>query len=179
MILSKSCSTEPFRRCRAIKKRHQLIILLAVIFSLPFYLTCKRELVEKGPHNQELIRRNLFLNQIQFQIKKPYIYQYGSLHVDGPEGGMLYRFNITTEAFNWLVTQWNLEKREASSMDQIPLPALEKVPKWWQINQLSVFHYFYRFEKFTHNGERQLIFIYDSDSQTAYVVDDYRGMSGV
>lgn len=179
LILNKSFSTEPFSRHCEIKRRTCLILLLLVIFSSPFNLMCKKELVEKNRNNQKLIRRNLFLNQAQFQIKKPYAYQYGTLHVDGPDGGMLYRFNITSEAFDWLVTKWHLEQREVSSADQIPMPPLEKVPEWWQIKNISVFHYFYRSEKFTLNGERQLFFIYDSDSQTAYVVDDYRGMSGV
>lgn len=76
------------------------------------------------------MRRNVFRGEARFPIGDARAFQYGTIHVDGPEGGMLYRFATTAEAVDWLVTAWGLE---TLPQDGTPAPAApEGAPGWWR-----------------------------------------------
>ena len=132
-----------------------------------------------GLPNEDLIRRNLFIGQDEFQIGEPLAYQYGNLHVDGPTGGMLYRFVATPEAFEWLVTEWSLDRIAIESSDDLPFDFLPETPEWWTPTRADDDAYYFSVEEFDFRGRRTLTIVYDRDPGVLYVVEHYDDMVGI
>ena len=81
------------------------------------------------PPADELVRRNVFRGTTEFPIADAMAFQYSTLHVDGLEGGMLYRFETDTRGLEWLVREWSLHAVQSDSGPS--LPAVDDAPGWW------------------------------------------------
>ncbi len=132
-----------------------------------------------GPRASELVRRNLFAGQEHFPIEAARAYQYGSVHVDGPDGGMLYRFGSNGEALDWLVAQHRLLETPITSPSQLPLGFLDQQPRWWDPWQANPGAYYMIAEELDTGGERQLIVVFDAAARVLFVVEHYLNMPGV
>ena len=127
----------------------------------------------------DLIRRNLFLGDELYQIDDPHVYQYGNLHVDGPRGGMLYRFNSNPDTLKWLIENFGLQKNILDSADELPLEFLADRPRWWDPWKANPSAYYVFVEEFETGGERRFIMVYDSSASVIYVVDHSEDMPGI
>lgn len=78
-----------------------------------------------------LVRRNLFDGSSVFSIRNARAHQYGSLEVDGPEGGMMYRFDTDSSAVDWLIERWSLERIAPGSSAPVIPAEVPPGPSWW------------------------------------------------
>ncbi len=85
---------------------------------------------ESLPPADELVRRNVFRGATEFAIVDARAFQYGSVHVDGPEGGMLFRFETDARGLDWLVRAWALDSIRGDSAPA--LPPIDDAPRWWR-----------------------------------------------
>ena len=127
----------------------------------------------------DLVRRNLFKLSNDFAVEEAMAYQYGSVHVDGPTGGMLYRFVTTPAAVEWLATEWSLERTAIETADDLPLDFLPQTPQWWLPTRTPVDAYYFSAEEFAPRGRRTLTVVFDRDLETLYVVEHYDRMVGI
>jgi hypothetical protein len=51
----------------------------------------------------DLVTRNLLLGKDPYPVEAPRAFEYGTVHIDGPSGGLLYRFNSEPELLPWLI----------------------------------------------------------------------------
>ena len=128
---------------------------------------------------RELIQRNIFFGENIFPIEGPKAYQYGNVHVDGPSGGMLYRFSSTLDALKWIVEQHNLQKFSISNDEQLPMQMLEETPNWWNIEEIGTTESYAYFEELPTGGKRQLLVLFDPATNIIYVVEHFSAMPGV
>lgn len=126
-----------------------------------------------------LIRRNLLLGDDQYNLHDPRAFQYGNLHVDGPSGGMLYRFSSNPDLLKWLVEHLGLQQIVITSADELPLDFISDRPRWWDPWKANPSAYYVSVEKFDTGGERRLILVYDSFESVIYVIDHFENMSGI
>jgi hypothetical protein len=77
-----------------------------------------------------LVRRNVFRGATEFPIAEARAFQYGTVHVDGPEGGMLYRFETDAQGLDWLVREWSLHPIQPDTGPS--LPPVDEAPGWWR-----------------------------------------------
>ena len=127
---------------------------------------------------RDLIRRNIFLEDDRFPISDPKVYQYGNIHVDGPNGGMLYRFRSTPEALVWIVEQHNMQQVAINEGDQLPLQFLDNVPEWWKPNKINSTVYYIFQEEFSTGGKRQFIVLFNVPTNEIYAVEHFSDMPG-
>lgn len=127
----------------------------------------------------DLIRRNLLTEDGLYQIDDPRAFQYGNLHVDGPSGGMLYRFSSNPDILKWLIEHFGLQKNMIDSADELPLDFLADRPRWWDPWKANPSAYYVFVEEFETGGERWLIVVYDSSTSVIYIVDHFEDMPGI
>ena len=156
-----------------------LVGLSASLFILGCGLIGNRAGEVSGAEAQDLIRRNIMLGEDQYPIEDPLSYQYGSVHVDGPSGGMLYRFRSTLEALEWIVEQHQLQRITIATLDELPLEFLEDTPRWWDSIQADPNAYYVFTEEFTRGGERQFIVVFNASTSEIYSVEHFSNMPGI
>ncbi|TFH36222.1 MAG: hypothetical protein E4G99_05440 [Anaerolineales bacterium] len=127
----------------------------------------------------DLIRRNLLLGEGQYRVDDPLAFQYGNLHVDGPSGGILYRFSSNPDLLKWLIEHHGLHKNMIDSADQLPLDFLADRPRWWDPWKANPSAYYILVEEFGTGGERRFILVYDSATSVIYIVDHFADMPGI
>ena len=132
-----------------------------------------------GNEAGDLIRRNILLGDDRFPIEDPLAFRYGNVHVDGANGGMLYRFGSTSDAVDWIVRQLRLKEVEITTSDQLPLDFLAGTPRWWNPWQGDPPSYYFLAEEFPTGGERQLIVVFDAGESVIYVVEHFSDMPGI
>jgi hypothetical protein len=127
----------------------------------------------------DLVRRNLFKLSNDFAVGEAMAYQYGNVHVDGPTGGMLYRFVTTPAAVVWLEAEWSLDRIAIESTDDLELDFLPQTPQWWIPTRTAVDAYYFGAEEFPPRGRRTLTMIFDEETGVLYVVEHYDNMVGI
>ena len=132
-----------------------------------------------GPQAGDLIRRNLLLGEEQFSIENPLAYQYGNVHLDGPSGGLLYRFSSSAEFLPWLIERHGLQEFMIDAADELPLDFIEERPPWWDPWNANPSAYFHLVEALATGGERWLIIIFDRAANVLYAVEHYADMPGI
>lgn len=133
----------------------------------------------RGPEAESLIRRNLLLEKSPFPIDTPLAFQYGNVHVDGPSGGILYRFEGSPELMIWFAEQHDLTEFSIDSADQLPLDFLTEVPRWWDPWEKNPSAYYRFVEDLTLGGERILIVVFDSSTGVFYFVEHFSNVPGI
>ncbi len=126
-----------------------------------------------------LIERNIFLGNKSFPIKKPYFHQYGSIHVDGPSGGALYRFVTNSEAVDWVINKWTLKVVNLASRRKFFNINSEALPKWWKSDQVSVDVYYQSTKQNQNGGIETKKLLYEKESSTVYIVESYENWLGI
>ena len=132
-----------------------------------------------GDKARDLIRRNVLGGDNRFPIEKPYTYQYGSIHVDGPSGGMLYRFESSFEALNLIIDKHSLQQRTIDSLDQLPLDFLDDKPSWWTPPNGERSGFYYTVGEYLPSGERQFIAVFDGSAGIIYAVEHVANSRGI
>lgn len=132
-----------------------------------------------GDKARDIIRRNVLGGDNRFPIEKPYTYQYGSIHVDGPSGGMLYRFESSFEALTLIIDRHNLKQRTVDSPDQLPSDFLDDKPSWWISPSVGLSGFYHSVGAYPPNGERQFIAVFDSSAGVIYAVEHFASTRGI
>jgi len=158
--------------------RYHLGILLFLVIVTPAINGCGQDNEFSPAKARNMIHKNIFLNQDRFPVKDPKAYQYGTIHVDGPTGGILYRFGSNPEALKWITTHHRLQEISIDSMDLWPPDHIDAVPTWWQSPSENVSTCFVKHGKFDTGGEGIFILIF-SPSNIFYVVEHFSNMPGV
>jgi hypothetical protein len=127
----------------------------------------------------DLISRNLLLGEDQYLVDDSRAFQYGSVHLDGPNGGLLYRFSSQPELLPWLIEQHGLQEVAMDTADQLPLDFIVDQPRWWDPWQANPAAYYIFVEAFAAGGSRTLILVFDSSKDVFYVVEHFADMPGV
>ena len=128
---------------------------------------------------RDLIRRNILGGEDRFAIEDPHVYQYGSVHVDGPSGGMLYRFQSNSDTLSRIIKLKRLEKTTIDSTAELLVEFLEETPGWWKPFEVDTSAVYSVIENIATGGKRRLIVIYEQESRMMYVIDHYSDMRGV
>ncbi len=126
-----------------------------------------------------LIERNIFQGNKSFPIKKPYFHQYGSIHVDGPSGGTLYRFVTNSEAVYWLINKWALKVVNLESRKKFFNINSEALPKWWKLDQVSVDVYYKSTKQYQNGGIETKRLLYEKESATVFIIESYENWPGI
>ena len=126
-----------------------------------------------------LIERNIFQGNKSFPIKKAYYHQYGSIHVDGPSGGALYRFVTNSEAVDWVINEWTLKAVNLASRREFFNINSEALPKWWELDQVNVEVYYKSTKLYQNGGIETKKLLYEKESATAYIVESYENWPGI
>jgi hypothetical protein len=127
----------------------------------------------------DLIKRNLLLGEDQFLVEDPRAFQYGNVHLDGPSGGLLYRFSSHPDLLPWLFEQHDLQKIMIDTAGQLPLDFLEDRPRWWDPWKANPSAFYIFVEEFESGGERVLILVFDSSASVIYAVEHFADMPGI
>jgi len=133
----------------------------------------------KSGRARDLIRRNIFNGSEEFPIADHHVHQYGSLHLDGPSGGMLYRFRSNADALTWIIGQMQLQKKTINPGGDLPIDFLDKTPKWWNPWEQEPMVFYSASEDITAGGKRTVILIYNRQEDAIYIADHYTEMRGV
>ena len=153
------------------------ICLSALIASCAFAADQTDDISSDEARN--LIQRNVMLSSDRFPIDNPQAYQYGTVHIDGPSGGMLYRFGSNSEALQWIVEQHQMKQIAVTMSSPLPLQFLNDRPQWWEPDKLKPDVYYVLSEKLPMGGERQFIVVYDTSTSEIYAVEHYSNMVSV
>ena len=127
----------------------------------------------------DLIARNLLLGEDPYPVEAPRAFQYGTVHLDGPSGGLLYRFRSQPELLPWLVEQHGLQETLIDTADQLPLDFIVDRPGWWDPWMADPAAYYIFIEEFDSGGSRTLILVFDSAADVFYTVEHYADLPGV
>lgn len=133
----------------------------------------------KSGRARDLIRRNIFKGSNEFPIDDQYVHQYGSVHLDGPSGGMLYRFRSNTDALTWIIGRMRLQKNIIKPGGDPPIDFLDETPKWWNPWGQEPTVFYSTSEDITAGGKRTVILIYNRQENAIYMADHYTEMRGV
>jgi hypothetical protein len=128
---------------------------------------------------REIIQRNIFLGESLFPIDDPRVYQYGNVHVDGPSGGMLYRFQSSHEAYAWIVEKHEMQLFILDEGEHLPLQFLEDTPWWWEPEKSDPAEYYVFQEEFSTGGRRRLLVVFDTNTLDIYIVEHFSDMPGI
>lgn len=118
-----------------------------------------------------LIRRGLFDGDSAFAIDGARAFQYGDLHVDGLEGGMMYRFRTTEPALEWLIARWSLRHRALEELERLIPPAVPPGPSWWRPDAVRRGAVYVAPVDSSEGFERTLLFVHDRDERALFVLD--------
>jgi hypothetical protein len=124
------------------------------------------------PPADELVRRNVFRGATEFPIAGARAFQYGSLHVDGPEGGMLYRFETDAIGMDWLVREWSLHPVRPDSAPA--LPPVDDAPGWWRSGERASGTPLVADSTDTWGGVRTVVLLRDPAASVVYWREHYR-----
>ena len=138
----------------------------------------QRSEIDRG-RARDLIRRNILGGDYRFSIEDPRAYQYGSVHVDGPNGGMLYRFKSDPDTLKWIIKLKRLQENVIGSSTELRIDFLGETPKWWKPWEVDPSAVYYITENIPTGGKRRFIVIYDGLSSVIYIVEHYSEMRGV
>lgn len=133
----------------------------------------------KSGRARDLIRRNIFKGSKEFPVGDQYVHQYGSVHLDGPNGGMLYRFRSNAEALNWIIGRMRLQKNTIKPGGDLPIDFLDETPKWWNPWGQEPTEFYSMSEDISTGGKRTVILIYNRQADVIYIADHYTEMRGV
>ncbi len=114
-----------------------------------------------------------------FHIKKPYFHQYGSIHVDGPSGGALYRFVTNSEAVDWVINKLALKVVNLAPMRTFFYVNSKTLPKWWKLDQVYVEVYYKSTKQYQNGGIETIKLLYEKESATVYIVESYENWRGI
>lgn len=132
-----------------------------------------------GARAEELVRRNLLDGQDRYPVEAPRAYQYGSIHIDGPDGGMLYRFGSGDETLAWMVAHHHMAEVSIGSSDPIPLDFPDDSPAWWDPWQSNPQAYFISIEQLERGGSKTILMVNDDRIGTIYVAVHFSGLPGI
>ena len=153
-------------------------VLLTGIIILHVIIGCEQKNEFKPAKARDLIFNNIFLNKDRFPINDPKAYQYGTVHVDGPDGGVIYRFRSNPKALKWIINYHRLRETRIDSIESWPPDHIGTSPSWWQPLRDHLSTCFVRHEKLETGGEKLIILIY-SPEDMFYVVEHFSGIPGV
>lgn len=156
-----------------------LTIFIGILFLTAINAACDQADDIDSKRATELIRRNVLEGEDRFQIQDPQAYQYGSVHVDGPNGGMLYRFKSDSDTLNWIITRKKLQPTAIGSSKELAIDFLDEIPKWWNPWRVNPSVFYSTTERIATGGERRFIVVFDSSESLIYVVEHYSQLRGV
>ena len=157
------------------------LIFIGILCITSFAVVHRVEAQKKSNRERALmlIERNIFQGNKSFPIKKPYFHQYGSIHVDGPSGGALYRFVTNSEAVDWVINRWALKAVNLETRREFFNINSEALPKWWNLDQVSVEVYYKLKKQYQNGGTETKKLLYEKESATVYIVESYENWPGI
>ena len=117
-----------------------------------------------------LVRRNLFDGRSSFAIEQARAFQYGDLHVDGLEGGMMYRFRTTQPALEWLIGRWSLREHRLAALARILPATVPEGPSWWRPDEVHRGAIYVATLRLNDGSERILVLVHDREAGDLFVV---------
>jgi hypothetical protein len=124
------------------------------------------------PPADDLVRRNVFRGATEFAIADARAVQYGTVHLDGPEGGMLYRFETDARGLEWLVREWSLRPIRPDSGPS--LPPVDDAPSWWLSAERRSGTQLGADSTDTSGGVRSVLLLRDPAASVVYWREHYR-----
>ena len=159
--------------------RRVLSVVLCFIFFIASDVVSDQSNTVKNDRAQDLIQRNIFNGSKEFPIDDQYVHQYGSVHLDGPSGGMLYRFRSNADALAWIIDRMLLQKNTVKPGENLPVDFLKETPHWWNPWGQESMVFYSASEDIIAGGKRTVILIYNRQEDAIYIADHYTEMRGV
>lgn len=153
------------------------ILLMMIIVTLVM-TGCGQDNDFSSAQARDMIHKYIFLNEDRFPVNEPKAYQYGSVHVDGTTGGILYRFGSNPEALKWIINRHRLQESLTDTMELWPPDRIDALPSWWQSPSENLSTCFVKHQEFD-SGGKMLFIIMFSPEEVFYVVEHYSGIPSI